>query len=236
MSLIVADIGGTNARLAFQKNINSYQQRKSFKKKSVNDVRLFARKNFSSSGKGDLVTETLDYLNDKRRLYINHEIEKVTIDKDNKPQNRNVVLRKVDMANSLIRFHTDKRSNKIIDIKNNSSISLLGYDKANKLQIRLTAKAIIEESKEVLSDVWTKMYPMSRECYRVKDAPGKVVASREEVHFEDEGDDKLNGFENFVIINCHISSIETLFLHSAGHVRAKYIYENGTFHGEWLVP
>ena len=48
--------------------------------------------------------------------------------------------------------------------------------------------------------------------------------------------DKLNGFENFVIINCHISSIETLFLHSAGHVRAKYIYENGTFHGEWLVP
>ena len=34
----------------------------------------------------------------------------------------------------------------------------------------------------------------------------------------------------------YINSIETLFLHSAGHVRAKYIYENGTFHGEWLVP
>jgi hypothetical protein len=159
-----------------------------------------------------------------------------TIDKDKRPQNRNVVLRKVDMANSLIRFHTDIRSNKIIDIKNNSSISLLGYDKVNKLQVRLTANAIVEESKEVLSDVWSKMYPMSRECYRVKDAPGKVVASRDEVLFEDEGNDKLNGFENFVIINCHISSIETLFLHSSGHVRAKYIYENGAFHGEWLVP
>lgn len=159
-----------------------------------------------------------------------------TIDKDNRPQNRNVVLRKVDMTNSLIRFHTDIRSNKIIDIKNNSSISLLGYDKVNKLQVRLTANAIVEESKEVLSDVWSKMYPMSRECYRVKDAPGKVVASRDEVLFEDEGNDKLNGFENFVIINCHISSIETLFLHSSGHVRAKYIYDNGAFHGEWLVP
>jgi hypothetical protein len=159
-----------------------------------------------------------------------------TIDKNNRPQNRNVVLRKVDMTNSLIRFHTDIRSNKIIDIKNNSSISLLGYDKVNKLQVRLTANAIVEESKEALSDVWSKMYPMSRECYRVKDAPGKVVASRDEVLFEDEGNDKLNGFENFVIINCHISSIETLFLHSSGHVRAKYIYENGAFHGEWLVP
>ena len=159
-----------------------------------------------------------------------------TIDKDNKPQNRNVVLRKVDMAKSLIRFHTDIRSNKIIDIKNNNFISLLGYDKAHKLQIRLMAKAIIEESKEELSDVWSKMYPMSRECYRVTEAPGKVVASREEVLFEDEGDDKLNGFENFVIINCHIISIETLFLHSSGHIRAKYIYENGIFNGEWLVP
>ncbi len=56
----------------------------------------------------------------------------------------------------------NNKSNKIIDIKNNSSISLLGYDKANKLQVRLTANAIIEESKEVLSDVWTKMYPMRR--------------------------------------------------------------------------
>tara|TARA_B100001057_G_scaffold57681_1_gene51132 strand:- start:5078 stop:5683 length:606 start_codon:yes stop_codon:yes gene_type:complete len=159
-----------------------------------------------------------------------------TIDKDNRPQNRNVVLRKVDKANSLVRFHTDIRSNKIIDIKNNSSISLLGYDKANKLQIRLTANAIIEESKEVLFDVWSKMYPMSRECYRVKEAPGKVVTSREEVLFENEGNDKLNGFENFVIINCHISTIETLYLHSAGHVRAKYIYKKEAFHGEWLVP
>jgi len=159
-----------------------------------------------------------------------------TIDKDNKPQNRNVVLRKVDVANSLIRFHTDIRSNKIIDIKNNSTISLLGYDKANKLQIRLMANAIIEESKEVLSDVWAKMYPMSRECYRVKDAPGKVVTSREEVLFEGEGDDKLNGFENFVIVNCHIHSIESLFLHSSGHIRAKYNNINNEFIGQWLVP
>ena len=75
-----------------------------------------------------------------------------TIDKDNRPQNRNVVLRKVDMTNSLIRFHTDIRSNKIIDIKNNSSISLLGYDKVNKLQVRLTANAIVEESKAIRGD------------------------------------------------------------------------------------
>ena len=46
----------------------------------------------------------------------------------------------------------------------------------------------------------------------------------------------MNGFENFTIVNCHIQSIETLFLHSSGHLRAKYQNENDQFIGKWLVP
>jgi hypothetical protein len=159
-----------------------------------------------------------------------------TVDKDNNPQTRNVVLRKVDISKSLIRFHTDKRSSKILDIQNNNLVSLLGYDKASKLQIRILAKAEIEDSREALLDIWTDMYPMSRECYRVNDAPGKVVSSKDDVFFEDEGTDKMNGFENFTIVNCYIDSIETLFLHSSGHLRAKYQNENNQFTGQWLVP
>ena len=159
-----------------------------------------------------------------------------TVDKDNNPQTRNVVLRKVDISKSLIRFHTDKRSSKILDIQNNNLVSLLGYDKANKLQIRILAKAEIEDSRETLLDIWSDMYPMSRECYRVSDAPGKVVSSKDDVFFEDEGSDKMNGFENFTIVNCYIDSIETLFLHSSGHLRAKYHNKNNQFIGQWLVP
>ena len=159
-----------------------------------------------------------------------------TIDKDNKPQNRNVVLRKVDMVNSIIRFHTDIRSNKIIDIKNNSSISLLGYDKANKLQIRLTANAVIEESKEVLSDVWTKMYPMSRECYRVSRSPGDRIDSLSEVEFDEDKENNLIGFDNFTAIQCHIKTIEVLYLSHIAHIRAKYNNINGILKGEWIIP
>ena len=159
-----------------------------------------------------------------------------TLDKDNNPQTRNVVLRKVDLFQSLLRFHTDKRSNKILDIKNNNSISLLGYDKSNKLQVRIMAKAETEDSQETLLDIWSNMYPMSRECYRVNDAPGKIGSSKDDVFFEEEGADKMNGFENFTIVNCYIDSIETLFLHSSGHLRAKYQNENNQFTGQWLVP
>lgn len=183
----------------------------------------------------NFVLETLEEGAIKR----NHDFHLLvlgTIDKDNNPQTRNVVLRKVDISQSLIRFHTDKRSNKISDIRSNNSVSLLGYDKSNKLQIRIMAKAQIENSQEILSDIWSNMYPMSRECYRVNDAPGKIVSSKDDVFFEEEGADKMNGFENFTIVNCHIQSIETLFLHSSGHLRAKYQNENDQFIGKWLVP
>lgn len=188
------------------------------------------------------LNNTLEYVFSSLKKGVNgnkhdfHLLVLATIDENNEPQNRNVVLRKVDMFNALVRFHTDKRSNKINDIKHNETISLLGYDKVDKLQIRLTAKAKIEESEKVLYDVWSKMRPMSRECYRVKDKPGKIINSREDVIFESEGEKKLNGFENFSIINCHINTIETLFLHSAGHIRAKYINKNNKFYGNWLIP
>jgi len=183
----------------------------------------------------NFVLETLEQGAIKRNHDF-HLLVLVTIEKDNNPQTRNVVLSKVNISQTLIRFHTDKRSNKIFDIQNNNLVSLLGYDKSNKLQIRIMAKAQIENSQEILSDIWSNMYPMSRECYRVNDAPGKIVSSKDDVFFEEEGADKMNGFENFTIVNCHIQSIETLFLHSSGHLRAKYQNKNDQFIGKWLVP
>ena len=165
-----------------------------------------------------------------------HLLTLSTVNAENQPQSRNVVLRKFDVNNSIIRFHTDIRSTKIQEITNNSSVSLVGYDKKNKLQIRISAKAIIEDRKKSLSEIWSNMYPMSRECYRVTEEPGKIISSVSDISFQDEGEDKLNGFENFVVINCKINSIETLFLFASGHIRAKYNYKDNEFHGEWLVP
>ena len=165
-----------------------------------------------------------------------HLLTLSTVNAENQPQSRNVVLRKFDVNNSIIRFHTDIRSSKIQEITNNSSVSLIGYDKKNKLQIRISANAVIEDNKKSLSEIWSNMYPMSRECYRVTEEPGKIISSISDVSFQDEGEDKLNGFENFVVINCKINIIETLFLFASGHIRAKYNYKDKEFHGEWLVP
>ena len=46
-----------------------------------------------------------------------HLLNVVTVDEQNRPNTRNVVLRDFSIENLTLRFHTDKRSSKIKDIK-----------------------------------------------------------------------------------------------------------------------
>ena len=165
-----------------------------------------------------------------------HILNLVTIDKKNIPNTRNIVIRDFSEKKLTIRFHTDKRSSKISDIQNNNKISLLGYERKDRLQIRFDAEATIIDSDEFLLDIWKSMYPMSRECYMVIESPGSKIKSLEDIKFEEEDDQGLNGFENFVAVSCDIQSIEVLYLHHAGHLRASYINNNGKLNGEWIVP
>ena len=165
-----------------------------------------------------------------------HILNLVTIDEKNIPNTRNVVIRNFSEENLTIRFHTDKRSSKISEIKNNNKISLLGYERKDRLQIRFDAEATIIDSDEFLLDIWKSMYPMSRECYRVIESPGSKIKSLEDIKFEEDDDQGLNGFENFVAVSCDIQSIEVLYLHHEGNLRASYINNNGKLNGEWIVP
>jgi len=165
-----------------------------------------------------------------------HLLNVVTVDEQNRPNTRNVVLRDFSIENLTIRFHTDKRSSKIRDIKLNQDICLIGYDKKAKLQVRIDAEAYLIEDEETLLEIWQKMYPMSRECYRVVQSPGNKIESLTEVNFDEDNESNLVGFDNFVAIQCNIKSLEILYLSHTGHIRAKYNNDNGTLKGEWLVP
>ena len=101
----------------------------------------------------------------------------MTVDDRNRPNTRNVVLRDFSIEDLTVRFHTDKRSSKIQDIKVNRDVCLIGYDKRAKLQIRIDAEANAVEDEKILMDIWHKMYPMSRECYRVSKSPGEEIGN-----------------------------------------------------------
>ena len=69
-----------------------------------------------------------------------------------KSDGRIVVLRGVDKSNKKIRFHTDVRSNKIKFLKSNSSGTLLFYDKAEKVQLRISGNAKINYQNKTTED------------------------------------------------------------------------------------
>jgi len=165
-----------------------------------------------------------------------HLLNVVTVDEQNRPNTRNVVLRDFSIENLTLRFHTDKRSSKIKDIKLNKGICLIGYDKRAKLQIRIDAEAYSIDNEEILLEIWQKMYPMSRECYRVAKSPGDKIESLAEIKFNDENDSNLVGFDNFAAIQCDIKTIEVLYLSHINHIRAKYNNINGILKGEWIIP
>jgi len=165
-----------------------------------------------------------------------HLLNLVTVDNKNEPNTRNVVLRDFSIENLTVRFHTDKRSSKIEDIRDNKAICLIGYDKKAKLQIRMDADAYTIKDEKILMDIWKKMYPMSRECYRISKSPGDRIESLNEIRFEEDDESNLIGFDNFVAIQCDIKSLEILYLSSLGHIRAKYYNNNGSLLGEWIIP
>ena len=153
---------------------------------------------------------------------------------------RIVVLRKSDKNNSLLQFHTDLRSQKVVILKKNKNASLIFYDKEEKIQLRVKVICEVNNQDPVSEESWKKTQHISRRCYLTDSAPGSVsenptsgmISKLEDFDYTMEQSEK--GYENFTVIKCEIKSIEWLYLAAKGHRRAIFNFENKK--NSWLVP
>ena len=88
---------------------------------------------------------------------------------------RTVVLRDFNEQERLLRFHTDQRSPKISQIKENNKATVHAYDHEEKIQIRLKGTIEIHHQDSVTEKAWANTREMSKECYSVKDSPSKKI-------------------------------------------------------------
>ena len=144
---------------------------------------------------------------------------------------RTVVLRGYDRKNQSIIFHTNNLTSKISEIKNNSNVGALFYDKKEKIQIRCNGDAVINNMDEYCKERWNKMSAQSQECYYQNISPGENIEHPEIV--ENKRENKLS--ENFTVVTINISKIDWLYLSSTGHTRVKFLKNNG-FTGQWIAP
>ena len=153
---------------------------------------------------------------------------------------RIVVLRKSDLQNNKIQFHSDIRSDKIEKLKKNSKAAMLFYDKEEKIQVRLKVECVVNHDNDVTKESWSKTQHISRKCYLVDNGPGSesdTPTSGLKPELDNFGftmEQSEEGYKNFTVIQCKVKSIEWLYLAAKGHRRARFDLE--TNKDTWLIP
>jgi len=153
---------------------------------------------------------------------------------------RTVVLRKAFPESKELRFHTDTRSKKWQELIVNPSISALFYDAADRIQIRVKGRAVLQFNNDITAAAWQKTSLSSRRCYLTNFDPSSFTdhpTSGLPEHIEQEKftlEESEIGFKNFGIVSIQVQNIDWLWLHHAGYSRDFFDYTDGSF--QWMIP
>lgn len=167
-----------------------------------------------------------------------------TVDADGTPHLRVMVLRDASRDARTLRFHTDSRSIKADQLRQNPATSVLIYDHAAKVQIRLSGKTNLMMVGDLTDTAWSTSTPFARRCYMAEAAPGTPSAEPssglpEWIQGKLPEEEQLTEYRgNFAALLVEIEAIEWLYLANAGHRRARWQWNaaQNSWVGSWLVP
>ena len=142
---------------------------------------------------------------------------------------RLVALRNVSDELKLT-FFTDKRSKKMLHIKENNKVSLLFYDHKKLIQLRIEGIARINNDQFQIQKSWEQVGMEARKDYITKEAPGSTIGDPGSLEYLREGD-------YFTIVEIDPFRIEYLELKENRHTKIRYSKEgSGDWTSEYLVP
>lgn len=167
-----------------------------------------------------------------------------TVDALGMPQLRIMILRDVSRDARTLRFHTDSRSIKAEQLRQNPATSVLIYDPAVKVQIRMSGKTHFTATGAVADIAWSASTPFARRCYMAEAAPGTPLAEPSSglpdwIAGKQPEEDQLADYRaNFAALLVEVDTIEWLYLANAGHRRARWQWDavQNSWAGRWLIP
>jgi len=126
-------------------------------------------------------------------------------------------------------FFTDKRSKKMLHIKENNRVSLLFYHHKKLIQLRIDGIARVNNDQYQIQKSWEQIGTEARKDYITKEAPGSSIEDPESLEYLKEGD-------YFSIVEIDPFRIEYLELKKNGHTKIKYSKDESGWTSEYLVP
>ena len=146
---------------------------------------------------------------------------------------RTMIIRKVDKEKKTLIFYTDKRSQKAIEIKNNSSLTLHFYDFKKKVQFVCYGKGSLENNSIKTKKIWKSMPEYSKINYMYLFKPGTKLKSQEKIPLLDD----KKAFLNFSLIHVKVQQIDWLYLSREGNKRAIFNYnKKNLLEAKWVAP
>jgi len=152
---------------------------------------------------------------------------------EGKIASRVVVLREFNSKERYLRFHTDARAPKIKHFQKNSNASILGYDPALKIQLKLQGNVEVHLKDDVTIASWNESTTRSKKCYSVEGGSSLEIDNPAEYDISDVNIE--DGYLNFAVIKFTYTSLEFLYLKSSGHRRAVHSWDE-ELTSNWLVP
>jgi pyridoxamine 5'-phosphate oxidase len=165
-----------------------------------------------------------------------------TLDADGAPDARVMVLRQVDPIRRTLRFHSDARSPKAVNLAASKPASVLAYDPRRKLQLRLQGQASFASKGPLANAAWAASSLSSRRCYLSSEAPGVAVATPTSGlpdGMEERSptlEESQAGRANFGVLVVDVEAIDWLYLAHQGHRRARFSWDSGQLAATWLMP
>jgi len=156
---------------------------------------------------------------------------------------RTVVLRSADTATRHVSCHTDARAAKVQHLRLNPHVQWLFHDAAARVQLRITALAMMHHRDAIAEAAWGFVPMANRINYCTLHPPGTAILSVDDA-FPREWNGRAptpgelaRGFENFAVIVTTVDHIDWLQLCADGkHRRAGFTWTGARFSGVWLTP
>jgi hypothetical protein len=154
---------------------------------------------------------------------------------------RIVVLRDVDVAHKYVWFHTDARTEKVLQLEEFPQAMLLFWNEQEQTQFRLTVETRLHTDDYLADEQWGKVHDGSVRLYLSEPMPGSVQDGPYP-GFPDHikkgditADDRATARLNFAAIECRVLCMEYLKLSKQGQTRARFQYEPVS-KMVWLAP
>ena len=178
----------------------------------------------------------------KDRKHAFHNPVFCNVDQDGRVDSRVVVLRNFDPINMILNFHTDYRSPKVSNLKENNKSMFVFYDHKLKIQMRIKTTSVINYQNEIAKEMWDKTKLLSRKCYLTSKDPSSLTSLPEDgipehlIGKEPEFEESEKGYKNFTVIENKINKIDWLYLEISGHRRLNLLFQNNKPQFQWLIP